>query len=154
MNLFRKLKEFFSEEQKAGEIGKETSSGEKVRIASCALLLEAAMADGEIDDKEKSVILKILEEDFGLSEGDARTLINVSGEEKQNSIDLYRFTKMVDKNLSYDEKFDVLVNIWKVIFADGRLDKYEDQLIHRIANLLKVSHKELIDAKMEAKKIY
>ena len=151
MNLIKRFKNVFGEQKAEGQ-KEEVDSEERVKIASCVLLLEAASADGNIDDDERKTIFEILNQEFSLSEEDAKELVSISSMEKQESIDIYQNTKIIDKNLSYDEKVNVLVNIWKVIFADGRLDKHEDHLIHRIADLMKVSHGDFIDAKMEAKK--
>ena len=46
----------------------------------------------------------------------------------------------------------MLEAVWRVVYADGRIDKHEDYLVHQLANLLRLRHKELIDAKIRTKK--
>ncbi|MBN2189974.1 MAG: TerB family tellurite resistance protein [Candidatus Aureabacteria bacterium] len=123
----------------------------KIRLASCVLFIEAAATDGRIDESERKVISGILEKDFGLDKTGINALLEEAQGKREDSVDLYEFTKVIDKNFSYDEKLAVLKDLWKIIFADRRLDKYEDQLIHKIAGLLKVSHRDLIDVKMQVK---
>jgi uncharacterized tellurite resistance protein B-like protein len=43
--------------------------------------------------------------------------------------------------------------IWRIAFADGNLDKHEDYLVHKLAKLLRLTHKQLIEAKLRAKEI-
>ncbi|MDD5644435.1 MAG: TerB family tellurite resistance protein [bacterium] len=140
-NIFAKPRESMSAE----------NLDEKIKLASCILFVEAAAADGDIDASEKKVISDILERDFKFEKEDIKDFLDRVHQKRKDSVDLYEFTKVIDKNLSYDEKLEVLKNFWKIIFADGRLDKYEDQLIHKIAGLLKVSHRDLIDVKMQVK---
>lgn len=126
-------------------------AGDKIRLVSCVLFVEAAATDGHIDESERKVISGILGKDFELGETEIKALLEEAQRKREDSVDLYEFTKVIDKNFSYDEKLEVLESLWRIIFADGRLDKYEDQLIHKIAGLLKVSHRDLIDIKMQVK---
>jgi uncharacterized tellurite resistance protein B-like protein len=127
------------------------SAEDRIRLASCVLFIEAAATDGHIDKAEENVISDILRKDFGLGGKEITGLLEKAYQKRKDSVDLYEFTKVIDRNFSYDEKLKVLKNFWKIIFADRRLDKYEDQLIHKIAGLLKVSHRDLIDVKMQVK---
>jgi uncharacterized tellurite resistance protein B-like protein len=50
-----------------------------------------------------------------------------------------------------EEKLQIIENVWRIAYADGRLDKHEDYLVHKLATLLRLSHKQLIEAKLKAK---
>jgi len=41
---------------------------------------------------------------------------------------------------------------WRVIYADGRLNAYEDHFVHRLAKLLRLEHEDLIEAKLKVKR--
>jgi uncharacterized tellurite resistance protein B-like protein len=125
---------------------KETTSHD-VRIATCALLLEMAHIDGEFSELERESIINIIKKDYDLSDEHAVVLIEAAGEELQRSIDLWKFARLINQNYSTDEKIQIIEMVWKVIYTDGKLDKHEDYLVHKLANLLRLTHKELIDAK-------
>ena len=50
----------------------------------------------------------------------------------------------------YDDKVQLITSLWKVAYADGDLDKYEEHLIRRVADLLYVPHDAFIRAKLSA----
>ena len=119
-----------------------------IRIATCALFLEMAQIDGEFSEKERERILGILKKEFDLSDEVAAELTEVAEKERQESIDLWKFTNMINENYSEDEKIRVVEFLWKLVYADGKLNQHEDYLIHKLATLLEIRHDQLIDAKM------
>ncbi len=123
-----------------------------IRIASCALLLEMANIDGEFTLSERESIISIMKGDFDLSEEYAKALVEASNDELEGSIDLWQFTNLINQNYSIEEKMRILETVWEVAYKDGKLEKHEDYLMHKLANLLRLSHKQLIDAKLRAKK--
>ena len=121
-----------------------------VRIAACALLLEMANIDGHFSESERESIVLILKRDYQLSDDHAAALVQAADEELKRSIDLWQFTNLINQNYSKDEKIQIIEMIWKIVYVDGRLDKHEDYLAHKLANLLRLTHKQLIDAKVKA----
>lgn len=143
------VKKFFGKSKSdASEAEKETTSHD-VRIATCALLLEMAHIDGEFSESEREGIINIIKKDYDLSDEHAVALIEAAGEELQRSIDLWKFARLINQNYSADEKIQIIEMVWKVIYTDGKLDKHEDYLVHKLAHLLRLTHKELIDAKVK-----
>lgn len=130
---------------------KEEVSVERIQVATCALLLEVANSDDEFCDIERDNIIQILKRDFQLSDEYAQELIELSDKERKESIDLWQFTHLINEHYSLEEKIKIIEMVWKVIYADGKLDKYEDHLAHKLSNLLKLTHKQLIDAKLKVR---
>ncbi|TDI88931.1 MAG: TerB family tellurite resistance protein [Caldithrix sp.] len=120
-----------------------------IRIATCALFLEMAQIDGEFSEKERQSILGILKQEYELSDEVAVELTEAADKERQDSIDLWQFTNQINENYSEDEKIRVVEFLWKLVYADGKLDQHEDYLIHKLATLLEVRHDQLIDAKVK-----
>ncbi|MBC8527555.1 MAG: TerB family tellurite resistance protein, partial [Candidatus Cloacimonetes bacterium] len=123
----------------------------KIQIATCALLLELANADSDFADVERESIISILKNNFQFSDEETDALIKETENELKESIDLWQFTNLINQNFSVDEKEKILENAWKIIYADKRLDQYEDYLIHKIANLLRLNHKQLIKTKLKVR---
>jgi uncharacterized tellurite resistance protein B-like protein len=119
-----------------------------IRIAACALFLEMARIDGEFTDEERGRILAILKNEYHLSDGDARKLVEATDQELEQSIDLWQFTKRINQHYSDEEKVSLIQMLWKIVYADGTLDKHERYLVHKLSGLLRLSHEELIGAKL------
>jgi uncharacterized tellurite resistance protein B-like protein len=121
----------------------------RLHVATCAILLEMAKIDGEFNDSERQGIISIFKNKYDLTDDEISALIEASEEELERSIDLWQFTKQINKNYTPDEKIGIIEIIWQVAYADGRLDKHEDYLIHKLSAILNISHKHLIDAKLK-----
>ena len=143
------VKTFF--QKKAEEDVTEVDKTQKIQVATCALLLEVAHSDDEFSEIEEENIVRILGKDFNLSDEYAQELITLSEQERQESIDLWGFTRLINENYSLEDKIKIIEMGWKVIYADGKMDKYEDHLAHQLSQLLKLEHKHLIDAKLKVR---
>lgn len=120
-----------------------------IRIATCALLLEMANIDGEFSDSERNGIISILKRDYQLSEKHALELIKASNKELDGSVDLWKFTNLINRNYPLEEKIQIIEMVWEIAYTDRKLDKYEDYLVHKLAKLLHLTHKQLIEAKLK-----
>ncbi len=143
------LKRFFGKSAGERSADKEEKASHDVRIATCALLLEMANIDNKFSESERERIIHILKKDFQLSDEHTISLIEAADEELNRSIDLWQFTNLINQNYSEDEKLQIIETIWKIVYADGRLDQHEDYLVHKLAKLLRLTHKQLIDAKLK-----
>jgi len=121
---------------------------QNTQVATCAVLLEMARIDNEFSEEEQESLISILKERYGLSNEDAEKLILASNEELEGSIDLWRFTNLINRHYAIEEKLEIIRTVWEIAYADGKLDKHEDYLLHKLAELLNLTHKQLIDAKL------
>jgi len=147
------VKKFFSKRSHDDSSNQRRQRPHDIRIATCALLLEMSHIDGEFSALERESIISILKRNFDLSDEHVATLLEASNKELKGSIDLWQFTNLINQNYSIEEKMRVIEMVWDVVYADGKLDKYEDYLVHKLATLLRLTHKQLIEAKMKVKKI-
>lgn len=120
-----------------------------INLATCAILLELANIDGKFSKQERDNITDIFRTKYRLSEKEIDELIKSSEAELEKSIDLWQFTNLINQNYSIEDKLKVIKTIWEVAYSDGRLEKHEDYLAHKVAALLRLSHKQLIDAKVK-----
>ena len=144
------LSKYFSKKRE-GEEEKDQNESHDPAVAMCALFLEMANIDGEFSDSEKKRIVSMMRSEYGLSDEIVGELMAAANEELEESIDLWQFTNLINQNYSPEEKSGIIEMFWKVAYADGRLDSHEDYLIHKLGNLLRLSHKQLIDAKLKIK---
>ncbi|BHH84870.1 tellurite resistance TerB family protein [Desulforhopalus sp. 52FAK] len=121
-------------------------------IALCVLLLEAAHVDGECSTEEISHLKETLITKFEIKAEDIDELVANSGDTRNESVDIFRFTRHMNNNYSKDEKIEVMESVWSILLVDDYLEKHEDHFAHKLANLLRLTHSELIDAKLAARK--
>ena len=127
-------------------------TAQEVHVALCVLLLEAAHVDGECSDAELEHIVLTLSKETGIPRQEIDDLIALGRRERNDSIDLFRFTRYMNTTYTKDEKIKVMEAVWRIIHIDSHLEAHEDQFAHKLANLLRLSHADLIDAKLKAKK--
>ena len=107
-----------------------------------------AKIDGEFAEEEQKSLLAILKSDYRLSEEHADALVAEADRALHDSIDLWRFTNRINQNYSMAEKERIIEMVWRIVYADGTLDSHEDYLVKKLAKLLRLSHKQLIAAKL------
>ena len=124
-----------------------TADDEALKLASAALLLEAACMDGHADDVEISTIMNLLGGQFDLSAGEAGELVDAGREVLANSVELYGFTRTIKNSFSHEDRVRMIEMLWKVVYADGILHDFEANLVRRICGLIYVSDRESGDAR-------
>lgn len=126
----------------------ESERFDRIQIASCVILLEVAKFDFDFSSIEKETTKAILKNEFAIPEDAIEDLMKISEEKREDSVDLWEFTNVINKNFSREEKIKIIEAAWKIIYADDKLDKYENHYVHVLADLLRLRHDELIDAKL------
>ena len=89
----------------------------------------------------------LLKESLRLSEDDLKVLLENASERVDAATSLYEFTRLVNDHYSAREKGELIEAMWRVAYADAELDKYEEHLIRRVAELIYVPHEEFIRSK-------
>lgn len=118
-----------------------------LRLATAALLFEILRADTEDHPRERQAIEQALKSRFELSEDEAAELSRLADQEAAEAISLYQFTGLINDNFTPEQKTQVVEMLWRVAYADGHLDPYEEALVRKIADLIHVPHREFIQAK-------
>ena len=123
---------------------------ELIRMAAAVLFVEVMHADHQVDKRERQIVMRALLESFSLSRKDAEELLQQAEERVKDVTSLHEFTSLLHSRLSNEEKVMLIEQIWRIILADDDVDKYEEHLVRRIAELLYVSHRDFIRAKLIA----
>ena len=120
-------------------------------IALCVLMIEAAHIDGECSDDEMAHVIDTLTDQCDVARSEIDALIEQAYRKRKDSIDLFSFTRYLNQNYTKEQKLEVMESVWRVIHIDGRLEGHEDHFVHKLANLLRLTHNELIDTKIRAR---
>lgn len=122
---------------------------DRVQVATCCLLLEVAHADKQLHDLEEQTISDLLAHKFNLDADLTAELIDYARGELDESLDLFQFAREINANFTIDEKYEVMEAVWRIIYADGVLDRYEDALARQITTLLRLDQRKAIDLKVK-----
>ncbi|MBT4465013.1 MAG: TerB family tellurite resistance protein [Rhodospirillaceae bacterium] len=120
----------------------ETDAAEKLRLATAALLMEAACMDGHIDDAETGTVIALLTNHFELSVEEATELAEAGRQTVSESNELYGFTRTIKDNFDHNQRIQMIEMLWRVVYADGQLHDYEANLLRRVTGLIYVSDRD------------
>lgn len=143
------LRTLFSPDE--APVGAADREDKDLPLAAAALLLEVGYADSEIREDELEAISTALRNRFGFTESSVQTLIDDAHEQHQGEHSMYPFLSKVNKAFSPSRKVHLISDMWRVAYADRRLDKYEEHRIRKISALLHVPHRDFIRAKLEVR---
>jgi uncharacterized tellurite resistance protein B-like protein len=143
------VKQFFGKAKAEVSRGANQNIEHDIRVATCALFVEIARIDEKFTDAEMETILAILKKKYGLSPDHADALIAEAEKELDESVDLWQFAKLINDNYSNEEKIEIIETLWRIVYVDGKMDQYEHYLMGKLQNLLRLTHDQLISAKLK-----
>lgn len=119
-----------------------TADEETLKLATAALLMEAACMDGHADQAELDTIADLLTFHFDLETGEARDLVTAGKQAVQDSVELYGFTRIIKDSFNHDDRVKMIEMLWTVAYADGVLHDFEANLVRRVSGLIYVPDRE------------
>ena len=145
--MFRSIADFIQEKISKNS-DHEVDEQQILHLASAALLLEVSRADFDIQDEELVEIANSLSERFNFSNDEVSNLINLARTEQDSHVSIHPFVKIINESCNEEEKKILLEDLWRVAYADNKLDKYEEYQIRKIADLLYIPHSVFIQTKL------
>jgi uncharacterized tellurite resistance protein B-like protein len=127
-------------------------SNDDYKVACVAILCEAAAMDGVFDEKEKSLILVLIQKQFNLDIEQANKVLSEGKQLAENATQLYGFTRVIKESWGLEKRIRLLEMLWELAYVDGELNAAEDMLIRRIAGLIHVEDRERMEAKQKVLK--
>lgn len=124
----------------------------KLRLAATALMIEVMRVDDEKSEQEVNAIIQASMHKFGIERHEADELIHLASAELQDATDYHQFTSLINRGFDLVHKLQIIEYLWQVAYADGRLDKYEEHVIRKIADLIYIPHSEFIRLKEKVRR--
>ncbi len=121
------------------------------QLAAAALMIEVATIDEHFDAQELATLKAELQRQFTVDGQALDDMIDLARSESRDATSLYQFTRAINDEFSNQEKLSLMTGMWRIAYADGQLDKYEEHLIRRIADLIHLPHSQFIRAKQLAR---
>lgn len=123
----------------------------RLQLATAALMMELCVADQDFSNEEMQRLKQILRERHRLTDAELDELWKLAREEVSNATSLFQFTSLINEHYDRPARLALLRSLWEVAWADGRLDRYEEHSIRKIADLLYLSHGDFIRCKLETR---
>ena len=121
------------------------------RLAAAALLHHVVAVDGTVDEAERRRLHDILKAEFALDDESAEELFREAEAADRESVDLYRFTSLLKDRLDEGERENIIAMMWDLVYRDGQLHEFEDNVIWRVADLLGISNRDRMRLKQSAR---
>ena len=131
----------------------ETKAPMRLNLAAAALLFEVARSDYDLGSEEQLLIESLVNQQFGLDKSSASALLELAESAAREATDLHGFTALINANWSLDEREKLVEWMWRVVYADGRLDDHEVHLMRKIQRLLYIPHRRFIATKLRHKPV-
>ena len=148
--MIASIKKFFEQHlAPEGSTGR-GHSARQLQLATAALLVEMTRVDHEVQAQELDTVTDAIRASFGLSYEETAELMALAEQEADQMTSYFAFTSLINKAYSQEEKVKLIELMWQVALSDGRLDKYEEHLIRKVANLIYVPRQEIVAAKHRA----
>ena len=142
--MIKSLKALFTKPTEADK----AQQRHQLDLDAAALLIEMTRADYTVGSQEQQALKEVLGNALELGETELTELLELAAQRADRATSLYEFTRLINDHYSADEKLTLIECMWRVAYADGDLDKYEERLIRQVSDLIHVPHKAFINAKL------
>ncbi len=132
------IRRFFAELTTDGG-DKVTMGEEQVRLAVAALLFRVIAIDGVVSEEERETLSDVLRRHFDLDPQTTMSLVEAAEDAEAEAVDLYGFTSILKSRLDAADRERIIEMMWQLVYADGKVDEFENNVVWRVAELLGIS---------------
>ena len=146
--MLKSIQNIFKRKENESVVDSKKSEQE---LTYASLLIEVINSDNKFDDRERDKLLEILSSKLDIHKEELDNFTELAQKKSEDSTSLYEFTREINDQYEYEEKVSLITDLWGIAYSDGKLDKYEDYVIRKIADLIYVSHADFIKSKLKVK---
>lgn len=146
--MLTSIKRFFENNLVPSDQSTRSSSDHSLQLATAALLIEMMNTDDDINQNEIDEIHRLIRDRYSLSTEETDELMKLAEQESKEATDFHQFTRLINQSYSQEQKIRIIEELWKVAMADNVLDHYEEHFVRKISDLLYISHRQFISAKL------
>ena len=148
--MIKSIKKFI--DKQVSQIEKASVTEHDIQLAAATLLFEVIKADHVIEDSEITSVSSLLEKHFSLDKEEVDNLIQLARDSSEEASCLQSFTRTICENYDNKQRCELVQYCWLIAFADGTIDTHERHLIRKIASLLYLNDKQIIQTRESAKR--
>jgi uncharacterized tellurite resistance protein B-like protein len=145
--MLDRLREFIAEVVSPAAPGQQSFDDSGYRLAATALLIHVISLDGAPSEVEQRKLHGLIESRFGLDPGTADRLIAAATLVEGEAVDLYHFTSVIMRSVNEEGRIRIVEMMWELVYADGKVSEFEENVVWRAADLLAVSSHDRIELK-------
>jgi len=119
------------------------------RLAAAALLIHVMTIDGKETSAELKKLHDLLQRQFNLDEAATEELIEAATAADREAVDLYSFTSLLNRSLDEDARLRIVKMMWEMVYADGNMNEFEDNVVWRASDLLGISQRDRVELRRE-----
>jgi uncharacterized tellurite resistance protein B-like protein len=149
--MLSSIREFF-ERHIAQPDDRDERAQHSIELATAALLIETIRSDSSISDAEREAVLNAIRHKFSLDDREAEHLIRLAEDEVRQAVDHFQFTSLINREFTQPQKIRVIELMWQVALVDADINAHERHLVRKVADLLHVTHPDMISAKLRAQR--
>jgi uncharacterized tellurite resistance protein B-like protein len=146
--MFGSLKSFISHLVDNAGLSNRLESKDR-RLATAALLIRVATVDSEMSGARREKLHAVLKSSFGLDDVTTARLIDDAAAADRGAIDLYHFTHQLNDALDDEGRRQIVKMMWEIIYVDGSVNEFENNIVWRAADLLGVPSRQRIDLRRQ-----
>ncbi len=143
--MFESLRQFIADVVSPSATEQQAFDDTGYRLAATALLIHVISLDGEPSAVETQKLHSLIETRFGLDPGTADKLIAAATLEEGQAVDLYHFTSVIMRAVDEQSRARIVEMMWELVYADGRVSEFEDNVVWRAADLLGISQRDRVN---------
>jgi uncharacterized tellurite resistance protein B-like protein len=122
-----------------------------LQLATAVLVVEVMRADPEIGPAERRAAIAGLGQQFALADDAVDRLLDLAADTARGASDFFSFTSRINDGFDMDHKVQIIEHLWRVAYADGKLDAAENHVMRKIGDLLYIPHGAYVNAKLRAR---
>jgi uncharacterized tellurite resistance protein B-like protein len=149
--MFLAIKQFFEDKLSVNAEQAAQQNDKKIELATAALMFELMRTDSRIDKREKQMLTELLRKTFALEQDSLQELLGLAETAATQATSLFEFTSLINESYSYEQRVQLIENLWRVAFADHTLDRYEEHMIRKVGDLIHIKHSDFIRTKLQVK---
>jgi uncharacterized tellurite resistance protein B-like protein len=145
--MLEKLRQFIADVVSPDAHDNQAFDDTGFRLAATALMIHVISLDGQPSELEKAKLHSLIETRFDLDPGTADRLIAAATLVEGEAVDLYHFTSVIMRVVDEPGRIRLVEMMWELVYADGRVSEFEENVVWRAADLLAVSSRDRMELK-------
>ena len=137
--------------KKKNKVSEKKEIDYEIELTASVLAYEIAGSDGEISNDELLILMEEVEKIAIKAGKNKAKIMNMIEVYSKDSVSFYDFIQDINNKYSKREKLNLLEFMWRVAYADNKLDVDEERLIRRVADLIKIKDLEILRLKDKTK---
>jgi len=122
-----------------------------LQVAVASLLYEVTRMDLAEAPQEHAAAARALQELCGVAAAEAQALIAEGRERAKHLTSYFAPLGAIKRALPLTERVRLIEHLWRIAYADGRLDPYEDHFVRKMAHGLYVPNTQSMLARNRAR---